>query len=571
MKMTIYSPGEYNFQQRRFGPTVTIEATPFLMEDEPLELNQEVERARWEWVVDDLPVVLSDKDRTFTDAFATINKQTHWWVDFFGDTWDAEIEGAVPSPRLLFQGMIDPPSVSLKPLDRTVGFTALPLQRFMWDRLANIKCRRVIAEAEDSYYLSLEEFLRRELITVHQLNADRLISDVVLGEEWENRVIRDSAFYTTTALPPILGNPATRAAGQIRKDVASGDYPNAGMFRFIDPSMTWADLMQQLSVYYNALFYIEQGTRHLKIRTRLAPTSTDVRILDTMLSEKVAPEILPVDDQQLDYAGMYMQMEVPAPTLLSFQLYEEDENVINTIRLPAGTVGWAISATVDGKEYLTSKPLIVDLFDFRAPGFVTTYGVTMKIGAGPSETQKRSLYRFHSTAAHLGYRWLRDIPGNDVIDITDEDPLWPWIVDAAIMPDLSNNAKAWMRYTTEYGWAAPILDPNGNNTPGGAVLDITPKIQFTDHTSEDALLELDGERIFEFFGSEMTPEQFQGQYKDLFLTKRRVICQLKGTDYRIGDPVMFKRLHGIQGADLIVRKARNLMYERETAVELLER
>jgi hypothetical protein len=542
MKIVLYQPGG-----------VTIDVTPHLLQDEQPELNQEFERAKWEWTVDSINLKLSDRLRTFTNAFKGTTKQTKWWLDVYGDAWDTATKSGVESSRLLFQGMLDPPTIKLTPLNRVAAFSAFPLERYLWDKLEQIKVRRAITERTHSgggfaqnLLISFPLLLRRELISTHRLDKEGLITDVSPDAEYFTHMIRDN--YTDP----------------------TGTYPNDGLFCLIDPGMTWAQFLQQCSVYYNAAFYIDRDTRELKMKKRNNVTAVDVRIADDLISEKSELEVQIVDEGQIDYAGSFMEMAVQAPTLNWKQHYFEDYNPFTTERIPAGTVGWAMTGTIDGKEDLVSKPLLVELTDYSAAGFVSTYEVSLKIGACQAGTTQRALYRFHSTTAHLGYRKMLVIPGNAVVDITDRMPLLPNIVDADVLPTGTNNAKTWMKYTVAGGWELPILDPNGNNTPPGAVQDITPQIQFTESSNPDSLLAMDGGRVFHFFGSEMTPQQFVKQYEDLFMTKRRVRCRLKGTDYRLGDRIRFIKVYGLEGVDLVIRKARNLFFERETEMELLE-
>jgi hypothetical protein len=143
--------------------------------------------------------------------------------------------------------------------------------------------------------------------------------------------------------------------------------------------------------------------------------------------------------------------------------------------------------------------------------------------------------------------------------------------DTATLPSIFSTASAWMRYNEETGlWEDPIIDFGGtDNQPNGRVLDLRPKIQFTEFDDPDTLRSEYAYDVWHFFGKELDEETFKQYYRSLFVTRRLFMCKVRGIDWAVGDPVWFTKLkeftkYGV----MVVKKASINILEEETELEV---
>lgn len=130
--------------------------------------------------------------------------------------------------------------------------------------------------------------------------------------------------------------------------------------------------------------------------------------------------------------------------------------------------------------------------------------------------------------------------------------------------------KSWIRFNESTNkWDAPKLDntPNGTTLPDGRVFQVIPELEFLNQMGgrvEDS----DQRDIYAFFGAESNLQTIQARWKDMMLTKRRMVAVLTGTDWKIGDSIVTGlAFPDLPQAKFVIERAVNDVAGDETEIE----
>lgn len=513
----------------RKGPSgAWLDVTPYLHDAEKtasFSFSDERERARFERVVGDIHLELSNMDGYIETLFSTLKVSSKWFVNVCNEAGDS-----------IFRGVIEPKTVKPNLQNLWYAFDAFSTSRLLWDVVKTLRVRRLSLEVgEQTFALTLAAFVQRELLDRYRLNELGIFSKIDLGD-YSYRLIRDwqDAPHKNW---PLLGN--------------------EGRFRDIDPELTWDELLKEMAKYYNADFWIDGGTDTFMMRRRNSQTTGRIVILDDVLIDSDV-ELSLVDEDMVDYVEAFLPY-VPQGAIYKGKTRVHFDSIVkrNFSSLVGGTYKYIVVFYQGDTPALQSDPLEITLADTGSA--YDGWQVQLQIPPGPVGTTSRELYRWSSPIIGGVYRgplygrYRGVLDGN--LETTVTDNFGSSVLESGYnpLPSVRGAASAWMKYDEDTHLWSAVLELEGVDAPVGVTEDVRPQIQFVSPNTGE-LLDYDPFSAFCFFMSDMSFEQFKEQFQEMFLTRKRLVGKVRGTDYRVGDEVSQKRLPNVWGPEPLIKK-----------------
>jgi hypothetical protein len=125
-----------------------------------------------------------------------------------------------------------------------------------------------------------------------------------------------------------------------------------------------------------------------------------------------------------------------------------------------------------------------------------------------------------------------------------------------------------IRYDETTGiWDDPVYE-NSEASIEGKVFDSKPSLSFLD--SEDNIQEATAEMIYYFFGSLASYENLKNRWRDLMVTKRKIVLSMKDNEVIPGDAFRLRQITKLQGiGNLIVKKTADELIKETSELELI--
>lgn len=547
-----------------------LDCTPYLFADS-LRLSRERERDRFEFVVDSLSVRLSNLDDTVRQFFQGIRQSANLHCSLYMIDEDGVL-------RAEFTGKIEPKDVGYDMYNEVVSFDAMSMQRRFFDKAGATpvppKDRAALPASPAQTTTTTLGNLMRLQMRLRGFFGERIINRVDLGS-FDSQIVQYNSNQTTAT------------------------------FMNIDDSMTWYDFCQQLSMYYNAEWYIEPKTGTLQLLSRNQPIG-DAEKIAHLVKQQSPPEIRFVDQDQIDYLLTYLLADTPAPELISYELFDVSHLSI-TERLyayaPPGPSSYVMVYYVEDEPRFKSKQLDV-------PGYADSNYQRqvnrLKIPVSKiTNVTKRRLFRWSGGDANSNANW-REVASSlwrndNTNEVTYDDhyPIVAWSASDALPDVTQTGTDAYMRYDENEGkWVEPIYGVGDvYEMPEGVILDVRPKIQFRDPSQPASQANavasrvreatsikdiwralqatmtpptkmIESKEVFEFFNSELSKELFYPRFKEMFLTKRAITLTVRGVDYPIGLPVTISKWGLDQYGEWVIKRAEIDYMKQETKLTL---
>lgn len=513
-----------------------IDVTKYLDEESEQTLNQDLERRAFQRTFGDIHLRLSNLRKVFSDLFRDTRSSTRWLVSVFDND------------RCLFRGFVKNKSIVIDTGARWCDFDAFSQMRAFVDSAK--QTRVYVSSAVRSHYVGptpktdfvalgdLLEF-QRQMTGIDE--GGLLFSGFDLGE-YVDRPIRG----WTNAVAPIGVQ---------------------GRFCDLNRTTTWDILLQAMSKYYNAEFFIDADTAKLTMRRRGMILNDRKMDIDPFLKDDLPPQITIVEEGQIDYLYAPHYKRHPIPQVRGY--YEASSSIVIG-GMKEGWHAYVMTSVIDGTERMRSDPV-----EFVLPAYVNhPWRVNLRLPASFAGVQERRVYRRN---AGTDFRLVPILTqkNNDECDLVDwyqED-----LSDQDLLRPLPSSCRQWVRFDEESGlWEEPILDIfDGMNAPRGEILEITPGLEFMEPAIPNHVRDFDPFDVFCFFGQEddYSDTRILAQWESMFRVKRGIACLARNTDYRIGDGFYSNgklfpddlRL----GHQVLVRHAENNFTKKETELVLL--
>jgi hypothetical protein len=505
-------------------PTDIIDVSNYLINDRDIQLSQEAERDMFERTVDDLTLYISNMNQRFTEFFLSRNPST-WW------------EVVVTDAPLIWIGKIEPP-VKFMVKEETIEFTAFSLDRVFWDLCKASTLKQYVTGFRDVKGI-YDPFTVRGALEVYLQGEGRPCRDLGLN----------------VSVDPLY------ADRPVNQDLEYG----------LDESMTIEELLMGYAHYYNAQFHIDAETRTLMMLQRSMPIYHDDTDLDAVLLDDEPIEFDNSDLKKYDYAEI--NLSIPTPQAPSFDTYTTGtlagfSNVyvsyITTFVVDDGAFGYE-----SGVSPQSNRKLLLNL------NHTGNDGSKITVPQGPYGTTKRNIYReFGGGYTTAGvFKLVGSINNNtDTVyydEMSNEDlakqPLANvWNIPTGLM---------WSRYDEDKGsWDAPIVEYQGRQAkPDGSIYQIQISWRFIRLSDNTQVSGNELPLALRYFGNEINFDAFSQQWRELFISRGRLKCTIKGTAYRYGQTFVCTQLPGVGRIDkrLFAVKLGNTINRERTTMELV--
>jgi len=540
--------------ERKAGATLN-DITEKLDADSDLILTQELERDAFERVVDDVRLKATNLDGFFGTLFLSTLGTTRWIVTISEDA------------RVLFKGEIDNTSIDFGLVQEWVEFDVFSFTKVFWDRAKTTKLldpRGGTFIELSTEYTTVEDVLRRELGRGTTLAR---------GQVWED-------LFTEFDVDSTYKDRRIRGWTNSRDT----EVTNFGRYRELNPNTKVEELLQAMSIYYNAEFFIDPETEKFTMRKRgsvLNDLKTDV---DDIVLDDAPISVRWLDDRKYDYIHLALRItQTENVEIDSISLFQPTTGTGTGLK-KGGDYSYRVTTIINNEELSAGEPVFIGLPLAATAPASFVWQVKLKIPVFAFEAASRRLYRTDSSGEEP-YYLLKEFKENETTEFTDQlgDA---FLILLPVLGDVVLEAVVgvWLRYDESAGtWDSLIVEKEGvENTPVGEIFDVTPELRFMEPTEKFAALVERGFRLsdqFFFFGAENSNDDnalqvYREQWIDVFRTKRKIVTSVKGLKFRIGDSMVSK--NGLFPNDLtlndkrmLIKRSSNNLTQERTTLELL--
>ena len=546
------------------GSSVLIDLMSHLIESDRLIFTPEFERAIFDRTVEDLHLMLSDLDDTFTNFFYNKPVTTVWQVRL--------IDGG----RTLFMGEILNRSILFKLKSESLELNIFSNLKTFWDR-AKTQAINPNPTVDESgvVYTTLEYILKREFL--RPVFSDLFSSVKFDPTSYGARPIRGWGNASNWSDPTIGDN------GRYR-ELAGSSVPDPNdPYRIIIPNASTKgyDLLSAYAVYYNAEFYIDYDANALVMHSRnqvinATPVNGAPINIDSLLMDEEEPEAQIYEDDRYDYLLVPHYIAPPSsPTLDGYNYYTDTRGL-------TGNVSYVLTVLL---RYLglpllfelpASTPLSVDIKSILNAPFTKTKSVGVKVRLPtdfPLDTYSlRYLYRTKQGGGDYYLHSVYDAHTQNIVinDVTSDASL-----TNIHPPTRFHSAMAYLRYDESTAkWESYIrYDEGGANPPSGKILEVIPRLQFREIYSNSIKDFSVGDGVAHFGMEAFSPSYdaiVKEQFKDLFVTKHKLLCLIQSTNVKVGDAVSASSLAlPFPQNSMMVKRAEVDIIKERTRVELI--
>lgn len=500
-----------------------IDVSRRLKADSDIELYQERERDAFQRIVDDLKFTVSNADGSMKTMFFSKPAQTYWEVNVYDG-------------RKIFNGRIQSP-ITFDLNAKWCTIRVFSIDKIFWDLCKAQKISRL--GQENSVFMTLRLLLFKELMADTSKPLLQLgITEFDIDPLFIDRPIRDQA------------------------DTDILDVGNGGKYKDLDPEMTTYELLNAISLYYNAEFFIDVEKNAFCMRPRMSVVSDTEYDLDAVISGDGPLEVDDIDQTKFDYIQSYISLPKP-----------EKPTIIDTVQLPLhdlngfkSTILGYLITNVFGKNGLeiesghSDASATVIVFDKSQLGY--RFNATVRVPVGPAGVSARCIYRWNGNNDNRLVGVINNNTQTEFIDTMSTEEAF----NSKILNLDPVKGKIYYRYDEELGrWDEPIQQIETSAPPSGNIFEILPALRFIDKTTGATIVN-SVYHVYFFFGNENNLDLTARQWVDLFRMRRPLRCICRGTNYKYGDSFVSSKKYPGKYA---VKKAVNRYMKKETELTLV--
>lgn len=531
---------------------------PKLDNNTDIVLSQGRERDDFKRTVEDVKLRISDQVNELTSKFRAYP---------ITSVWDIRV---TDSARTLFQGRIERP-ISYNVKEDFLDVQCWSKNKAFWEKAKITRIKKLTNNELRNFATediqSLSQVIQRNC---NDFIEDDLFAGYNINALYANRKIK---MFTREVTGNILGNVGIKILTGLK------DYFS------LDPTLTVFDLLTAFSKYYNAEFFIDAETNQLTMQKRsIVQNETDYNLDELILNTE---EIIynDTDEKKYDYIHSYISVEKPS----SIFSLPEDNQFINTTYPPEQLDVYIYTNVYFG--ILESSPSDAGGFSYEYSPSVGTTKWKFLCGLpkpSPDVTHQRLyvknrlfqdawylVYEFDMTKNYneeniqTVYNGILFLDRISTVDDTRPATNNNWLntnPTQLIIKDPSGDI--WWSYDESTGLWDYIVDYENQYKPIGKILEILPDLKFVN--SDGSMSNNSYSDSFYFFNKETDLNVFAQQWQDLFITRGKVSCTVKGLPYRVGDTFVTSRHPKIPAGKYVVKDAKNHLMREKTKLELIK-
>jgi len=495
---------------------VNIVLSNYILQSSDPILTMEWERSAFEKVVEDVSFVLDDSDFTFSNLFKGKPVSTIFNIRI-------ELNGS-----LVFLGKIFYKSIRFNPIKETCSFDVFSSLKDFWTQAKQTGvARKERANSADAttHFTTLSYILKREFIDPD----NHLENGIKVGTN------RYSSLFTNLSVHASLANSPIRGWA-LASTYVNPQIGNNGRYRNL--LGTHADLLNALTIWYNAEFHIDYAASALVMNPRYLPiNSTPYNGAPYELST------IARDDNEI-----YLQFHDDKKYSWIHTLYYYGDVVkpnLSLIRVVGGLQGFTKNVSfVTTKVYTTntglvesapSPALFVDVVNVVAPYNETKSAeITLTI---PAVAGVNYIYLYRTPQAGGNFHLVQVLSASGGT-YTESAPNEDLITTGRVAPSLAHSYGAYMTYDENSGKWATIVDSFPGGSPFEDVLETIPIVRFQTFDNGTPL-DYSVDDVVAFFGYESASNNWekiiQGRYISELSTRQLIAATVDGSGYKLGD------------------------------------
>jgi hypothetical protein len=574
----------------------TIDITRYVNDQSKLLIRNEYERDAFEITIPDVDIQLSDLDQKLYNMFFSEPVTTTWKINIKKNN------------SFKFRGFLNNDFINRDMNDEYLNINSFSTMKRFWEIADTIK---MITTPTDNGYFSTPEY-----VTGYWSFLDFFIKGyikrfvenfVIQGASFDAGIlIRSGTIYYRYTKQPVDASSAYYSE-HLTTDALKWAFNKVSIWYLRG---TLKDLLIAVAKDNNAEWYIDVETETLKLRQR----NSIVTDLNEDLSDKVIDsdkiEVNLSDEKVYKYVSTYTPSDEKNIPRLDSQEHSGEARIQTD----------AIEAEIPGRPYGGYEYMLamVDSMGNIIPcGFTKQVAInaghsggkfyysiptfTIPVLVGYPDVAKRRLYRLCTTTVASGslggstyggqgagvgaefynnnFLFVAEFLGNAAVTFRDSESEWAFVQRSAFAlkvgdktfvlntSDMSGT-KMNIRYDETTGiWDDPVYE-NSEASIEGKVFDSKPSLSFLD--SEDNIQEATAEMIYYFFGSLASYENLKNRWRDLMVTKRKIVLSMKDNEVIPGDAFRLRQITKLQGiGNLIVKKTADELIKETSELELI--
>lgn len=492
-------------------------------------LSQDRERDDFKRTVEDLRIRVSDQDNKLTTLLRNYP---------ITSLWDVAVKD---EGRQLFAGRISRP-VSFDVQKDWISIQSYSKNKDFWEKAKNTLIWRFNRPTTFTI-LSSGYGVFSTVAIILQANCSLIADGVFNGFEihslYSSRPIR----FAWDDIDPNTGN--------------------NGRYEDLDPNTTVFQLLTAMGKYYNAEIFVDPETDKLCMLPRNAVQNDVEHNLDELLINNEEIRYDDTESKKYDYVHSFIAIAKPEP-MQEYGTYRTD---------------YLSSHQYCYTNYFTSgvESVPSDVASFRMVAYGSDFVPAFFIPSPPQDVIQQRLYRkdtdgkfrlsfvLTSTSAVTFAPYIQNVAGGIYMqDFGARNSL----TGNTVLINKVPTGHVWWRYNESTGQWSTVIGYENQNQPIGRIYDIIPELTFLDANGKP--LPASSFDVFAFFGKETSLQIFAQQWKDLFVTKGKLFCSVKGLPYRLGDSFVATNVPKIPSGKYVVKKAVGNLLKSTTKLELIK-
>jgi len=524
------------------------------------------------------------------DAFQRTVSDLYCKVSDFNETVSNEIWGAEASDKFILSvvrtdGIITGKYVIDRELtvrsakEEKIIITAFSQERAFWDWAAEQKMQPIInaidasALSSTTGYIDLEDLMDQLIASLEQVGICADYS-VPTGIQMRNNYVLNLQFGTNAQAWTKEFEQTYYA--QFRRP------ENKVRIGMMAPDMTVQSFLYALLKYHNLELLIDPNTDTLTIHCRNTVINDRNTDLSSFVVDETDIQVVFSDTKKYDFIKTYSDGYRP-PNLVTKGFLFQPFDGWSTPGLPNGSYDFIYTVTdTSDNESRASDVCTVILAhdDVSKNDWGATVSAMMRpmfqIPTLPNDYNSLRLYYRPTGSGSFIFCKGGSLPGifkSESQRIIEMDtPI------STILAIAGDNGNIYVDDARRAGVTQfmSVDDVTGTMTftlddPAGNVFDTIANIQFVDVQYRDVLSQANAEDLKYFFNGPNNTSEWVARWSDLLETKRRVITEMYGTDYQIGDGFTLYKIAKLRDIkQLIVKKAEIDEIKETTRLELIE-
>jgi hypothetical protein len=465
----------------------------------------------------DVQLRLGNLDRYFSTLFLSREPTTWWSLEVWVDS-ERKFDGRIESP------------ITFDIKGEWVTFTAFSIDKLFWEKAQSTNILMTWVKPDPVW--TLRRFLEYQLISNFAYDEE---SNVI-------NVFQD--FFAVLDMDPIYENRSMNFFPNY-SSVFPYNRPAAYTYADLSPDNTIDQLLLDMAVWYNAIFFIDPLTGHVTMKQRQTVNRDMQHDIDNLLRSNGSIDVDDANQNGYDWVHLSADLRVPdSPTV------ELERSIIAGpfgARLPGPgfteTIwGWAYTyvMSVAGIDIESDYSSVVGLFT-GSPSRLP-YKAKITIPGGPVGTVRRRLFRCYGTdrSGALALALVMEISDNTTTVVYDNLGNGLAIIsnlpttrtrNAPTPTSNRNVGDLWISFDEPSGVWKKVIGYRGQNAVvlAGKILELNPKMQLNGGTK------LTLYSFAEIFGDGLNEATFHEQWLPVFLKHRIAKLELANVNYSIGD------------------------------------